>query len=162
MAKMGPILLGLGAAALLLRSKKGGSGTPTEGHGGFSVDPKGDTPCHILAGIWAPVPIAGQGPLAEITSIPRLQILTLTPDAFQEADAFFQAFYTEHADSPDAADLFDPTGMAYTTARHLTQDLDCPWSKQSQWTPRMKDVYTALKVFLEEGNKANLWAPFKG
>lgn len=140
-SNIGPIILGLGAAFLFLRKKdSSANGNGTEApDAGWNVPPGGTSPCHMLDGIYAQANPAATSPLAAITTAPELVILSITPQAFQEADIFFQSYFSGLGGAePDE-------GMAVMGAEsHLTKGMGCPWSKPDDWTPRMKSLNAAL------------------
>lgn len=142
-SNIGPIILGLGAAFLFLRKKDSsvnGNGNGTEAPDtGWNVPPGGTSPCHLLPGIYAIANPKETSPLAAITTAPQLVILSITPEAFQHADQFFQGYFSSlGGQEPDE-------GMAVLAAEvDLTEGLGCPWDSPADWTPRMQHVHNAL------------------
>ena len=143
---MGPIILGLGAAFLFLRKKdSSANGNGTNGNGaeaantGWNVPPGGTSECHLLEGIYATANPKATSPLAAITSAPKLVILSITPEAFKEADLHFHNYFNGlDGQEPDE-------GAAVLAAElHLTKHLGCPWTKPDDWTPRMHHIHNAL------------------
>jgi hypothetical protein len=139
---IGPIILGLGAAFLLMKSKDSKSSGGSTSDGGFGTSPPdGDSACHVLQGIWAQATPGTSSPLTKFTDNPNLTFLPLTPEAYEEAENYFIQWV--EANTADAQN--DSVNPAYAAAGVLTEGLGCPWSKGSDWTSRMTQVYNALE-----------------
>ena len=147
MANILPIIAGLGAAYFLMRKKDGngstGTGTGTGTGSGFGSGPGGDSPCHLLTGIWSEAHSASS-PIAAVTSNPTLLALPLTLEAFTAADQFFLA-------NPSEDESGDGDDVVWHAQNLLTEGLGCPWSKRGDWTPRMEAVNGALITLFKNG-----------
>jgi len=161
---MGPIILGLGAAFLFLRKKDSsangdtdiGRGDPEDwsqgGYGGGT--PEGDSPCQVLEGIWAPVGMGANSPLAAVTSNVNLRNLPLTLEAFEAADLEFQSFFQANPElKANNMGDHDLGSIAGVIQERLTEDLGCPWGNPEQWTNRMQHLNGAVNMMLTQGIK---------
>ena len=137
-----PILLGLGAAYLLMGKKKKGTSTNGGSGGGFGTAPvDGDTPCHVLNGVWAPATPGNQSPLAALTDKPELMFLPLTPEAYQE----FETFFIEWVAANTAVAQADSETPIIFALQHVTKNMGCDWLNPGAWTGRMSQVFNAVE-----------------
>lgn len=150
MANILPIIAGLGAAYFLLQKHDASdSGNGSSSWGGTAG---GDTPCHLLTGIWAPATGGAESPLNAVTANPNLVYLPLTPEAFQEIDGYLAQWIKDNDVEKDAAVSF--------AAKHISDGLDCAWGSPNSHTPRMNQVRGAINSIYDAHIESYLEAKY--
>jgi hypothetical protein len=156
---IGPILLGLGAAFLLMRKKdEGGYGHSDGGPAFGGTDPGGSSACHLLDGIWAPSTSPADSALnaidpetgAPYTQKDNLKVLPFTLEGFVAARTLLLEQYNMSPRPEDDVVIF-------MTEKNLTAHISggCPWASPKSWTPRMQHIHDAIAVLYDEIKKHN-------